>query len=468
MFTNLVGFESALDTFFSQAYGAKNYKLMGVLLQRGFILVSIFYIPISILLFFTEYFLLLLGQEAVFARMTGNFVRILIPGYFPFLLHGVLVQFLNSQHIMIPNVVVIITENVVNALLNYLLIYGIPGTGWSGMGFYGSPLATSISRLFGFIFIFSWILIAGYHRKSWFGFQLGAAVEWRGLVDFFKIGIPGIVMLNLEAWVYVLGTHVPATFMGEVYIAANSIVLTVSTLNFMIPLGLGIAASVLVGNHVGEGDIRAAKTSGVLSTTLAIIVMAIVAALLAATHQWLPYIFTKDPAVIDIAAKTLLILAINAIPDAIQGVFSGIVRGVGKQILGASFNFFSYYVIGLPIGLVLAFVFKFELIGLYVGLIVAAMTSCCLFIIYLIFVINWKHEVEVARIRVGGDVKDEITSPVVSPQLDLKSFTQDKTLDTSELDDIEIHISEPNPVIIETPDQSLIISESNQSIDEPK
>jgi MATE family multidrug resistance protein len=421
---------SALDTFFSQAFGAKNYPLIGVLLQRGFILITIGYIPVSIFLYFTEDFLLLAGQEPVFSKMTGNFVIVLMPGYLPYLWHGLLNQYLNAQHIMFPNVVVVTVENILNVLFNFFFIYGIPGWGFTGFGYYGSPLATTLSRICGFFGLLFWIWIRKLHAKTWFGIDIKKAMEWKGLVEFSKIGIPGVFMVNLEAWVYVLGTNIPCVFMGEKYVAANSIVLGMSTLNFMFPLGLSVAASVLVGNHLGEGDIKAAKTSGLLSVCMAGIGIFLIGLFLAITHPWLGYIFSNDKEVVDLAGKALLVLAFNTIPDGIQGVLSGITRGIGKQVLGASVNFISYYVIGLPLGIVFAFVFKWEIIGLYVGLIFGAITSCILFLLYLIFVLNWEREVEIVKLRVGLEESSEFV-----PQVDESKPDEGVT-------EVDVHVEE--------------------------
>lgn len=399
----IIGFESALDTFFSQSYGAKNFQVMGVLLQRGIIMLSVLYIPISLFLFFIEYYMLILGQDPELSKMTGNFVRILIPGYYPYLIHGVITQLLNSQHLMWPNVVALISENILNAILNYLLIFGLPGTNYHGIGFYGSPISTSISRLFGFLLLLAICFIKKFFNNVWFGLQIKKALNLKGIWNFLKIGLPGSVMFNFEAWVYLVGTPLPASYLGEEYISANSIVLSISTLTFMFPLGLGVASSVSIGNALGQGDSKGAKSITRISFVLTCFICGFFGLWIGTLHQYIGWIFTNDPRVVEIAGNALIALAVNILVDGIQGVYSGVLRGMGRQLLGATINFISYYVIGIPAGLVFAFWFRWHLFGIYAGLVCAATTSTIILFIYINFIVNWDKEVELTKKRLEAE-----------------------------------------------------------------
>jgi multidrug resistance protein, MATE family len=92
----------------------ENYKFMGALVQRGFVAMTIFYIPIAILLFFMQNILSLINSNERFVYLTGIYLRILIPGNIFYLYHHVLEEYLNSQNIMLPNMVSLLLSNVFN------------------------------------------------------------------------------------------------------------------------------------------------------------------------------------------------------------------------------------------------------------------------------------------------------------------------------------------------------------------
>eukprot|EP01080_Neovahlkampfia_damariscottae_P008615 gene8615-562_t len=396
----VIGLASGLDTMGSQAFGNKNYKFLGALVQRGFVSMTIFYIPIAILLFFVPNVLSLINHNEKFVYLVGIYIRILIPGNLFYIYHHVLEEFLNSQNIMLPNMIALLLSNVFNLVANTILIYGTLIPGWDGLGYIGAPIATSLGKLFGFLTFLSIILLFGLQKQTWFGIQFKEAISPKEMWKFLKIAVPGMVQVCLELWGFNLMT-IPAMFLGETYLDGHSLIFTISGFSFMIPLGLSVAASVRVGNSIGEGNIRVAKISAFICISLGVFFMAFNALIILVFRNLIPRIFTSDEDVIKITADAFFVVVGFQLFDGFQGVCSGVLRGLGKQTIGALFMFVSFYVLGIPVAIFFAFVLKWNVVGLWSGLTVGLMSVAGFFGAYIIFFINWEKEVELAQKRVG-------------------------------------------------------------------
>ena len=141
--------------------------------------------------------------------------------------------------------------------------------GWQGLGYIGAPIATTLGKLFGFLTFLSIILIFGLQKKTWFGFQWKEAFSPKEMWKFLKIAIPGMVQVCLELWGFSFMV-IPAMFLGEKYLDAHSLIFTISGISFMLPLALSVAASVRVGNNIGEGNIKSAKMSAFICISLGV------------------------------------------------------------------------------------------------------------------------------------------------------------------------------------------------------
>jgi multidrug resistance protein, MATE family len=132
--------------------------------------------------------------------------------------------------------------------------------GWNGFGFVGSPLATCISRIIQLFLIVAVILIFKLHKKTWYGFNIRRALDWEECKEFMRIGVPGSLMTCLEVWGFSIYA-IPASFLGEKYLAAHSIILNVCYLSFMFPFSLSSATGIRIGNLIGAGQALASKVS---------------------------------------------------------------------------------------------------------------------------------------------------------------------------------------------------------------
>jgi multidrug resistance protein, MATE family len=137
------------------------------------------------------------------------------------------------------------------------------------IGYIGAPIATSLGKMFGFFCFLGIIMIFKLYKTTWFGIQFKEALNPKEMWKFLLIAVPGSVQICFEIWGFFLMT-IPAMFLGEKYLDAFSLTVTVSALTFMVPLALSVSASVRVGNCVGEGDIKSAKMSTFITLSLGV------------------------------------------------------------------------------------------------------------------------------------------------------------------------------------------------------
>jgi MATE family multidrug resistance protein len=159
-----------------------------------------------------------------------------------------------------------------------------------------------------------------------------------------------------------------ASVLGPDAVDAQTIILQISILTFMFPYGVGVASASIVGNALGAGDVSLARSSGNLALLLIFVLDFILAVGLVTLGPFYIAILTTNPEVIKTTTSLLPFLAVFLLLDGLQGVASGILRGAGKQKLGAVLGFITYYAIGLPMAWFLTFKCHIGVAGLIIGI----------------------------------------------------------------------------------------------------
>ena len=177
-------------------------------------------------------------------------------------------------------------------------------------------------------------------------------------------------MLCFEWWAFEL----LAIFTGYISVndlAAEVMIINLITFIFMLPLGISYSASALTGNFLGEGKIDLSKKFAQMAVIFDIILTSIIVIVLGTCQEGVSRLFTNEPDVIRIFKNTIWVLLIYIWFDTIHGVQSGIIRGLGRQSYGSLYTLFCYYILGMPIALVLCFVAKMGIAGLWLGFSIA-------------------------------------------------------------------------------------------------
>lgn len=383
-----IGLASAVETLCSQAFGAKNYRLVGVVLQRGVCILGIACILSWALWINTERILLLLHQKANVARLSQEFVLICLPGGVGMFFYALLQRYLQTQGIVRPILYVGAVTNVILIGLNALMLFGFK---WSFSG-----VAVCWAMCMGIMpaLLLLYLKVFKLDKLSWPGWTIESLLDWG---EFFKLAISGMAMLCIEWWSFEVGAFVTGTF-GEVELASFGILFQWASFVFMIPLGISIAAGVRVGNALGAGNPEAVKRTIKVALVLIVCIEVCVVAVFSGLEEKTGRVFTDNSAVLAIYKKYIRIVSFFYLFDGIQGVCSGVVRGSGRQRIGVAINFLAFCCLGLPLGVTLTFFVFHEALGLWIGLLTAVVTQASLYSL-LLWRTDWEKQAELAQRR---------------------------------------------------------------------
>ncbi|XP_072548063.1 multidrug and toxin extrusion protein 1-like isoform X1 [Salminus brasiliensis] len=384
------GLALACDTLVSQTFGSKNLMHVGVILQRGVVILLLFCLPCWALLINTQPLLLLLGQDPEVARIAQLYVVVYLPAVPASFLHQLQVAYLQNQGVILPQVYTAVAANIANVLTNYILII------WLDLGVHGSAVASAVAEVYICVFLYAYIRWKSLHAETWGGWSLDSLQDWGA---YMKLAIPSTMMLCFEWWIYEIGGFL-AGMLSEVDLAAQHAVLMLATTNYMFPLGIQGATCVRVGNALGAGDTAGAILTCKVSLTLTAVLAVLQGAVLACLKPVIGFLFTDDRQIVQLVSKVLTVYCFLEFFDGLVCVCMGILLGSGQQKIAAVANLFGYYCIGLPLGISLMFAAKLEVLGFWLGLLICVCIQSTFFII-VIFKLNWERVTKEAIERTG-------------------------------------------------------------------
>lgn len=358
-----LGLLFGLDPFLSQAFGARDARGMGLALQRGLALALGLALPVGASWLFAERGLLWFGQDPAAAELASRYVLYQLPSLPLFLCFVPLRQYLQARGILRPTLLIALAANALNAGLNWIFIFG--NWGAPRMGVLGSALATSIVQALFPLATAAWITWGGLHEGAWRGWER-AALQRAELVKVLRMGGPIAAAFAFELWaVHLLSLW--AGQLGELPLAAHSIALNMASISFMIPLGVAIGSSARVGRLVGEQRFDAAQHTAWTALFLGGATMAAFGLAFWIWRNELPWLYTRDAAVVRAVAAVLPVVAAFQLVDGVQVVGGGVLRGQGRTRPAMVFHGIAFYVLGLPISWWLAFRAGWGVNGLWWG-----------------------------------------------------------------------------------------------------
>uniref|UniRef100_A0A0X3PIN5 Multidrug and toxin extrusion protein n=1 Tax=Schistocephalus solidus TaxID=70667 RepID=A0A0X3PIN5_SCHSO len=393
----MTGLLTACDTLFSQTFGGEDKFKMGVQLQRALILISFCCFPCWAIHMIVEPILLAARQNPKIAILVSRYLLFMMPGLWFVAVYQTLMKFIQAQNRVVAPLIIGVIGNCVNALLHYILLYQV------GTGISGSAISQSVAYCMQLLGVLGYLKWSGLFKNTWRGYAKEMWVDW---LIWFKLAIPGLAMTGLEWWIFEFGT-IAAGMVGEKELATQTIIFNIQSLSYtLLPLGLGIASSIRVGQGLGaQNELRPITTT---SVTMVMVCFASVlnSLIFLALRYDLPKLFTSDSSVLSLTTEVFQCLVVFQLFDAFVGAGCGIVRGSGMQTVGALICFVTLYLIGEPLGLCLLFLTSLGLKGLWWGLAVGsfveavAYTTVC-------FNINWRRQVELTiertRISLAGE-----------------------------------------------------------------
>ncbi|XP_026986963.1 multidrug and toxin extrusion protein 2-like isoform X8 [Sagmatias obliquidens] len=473
------GLSSACDTLMSQSFGSPNRKHVGVILQRGALVLLLCCFPCWALFLNTQHILLLCRQDPAVSRLAQEYVHVYIPALPANFLYSLLAKYLQNQGIMWPQVLSGVVGNCVNGLANYILVSVL------GLGVRGSACANTVSQFTQAVFLLLCVVKKKLHLDTWAGWSSQCLQGWG---PFFRLAVPSMLMTCIEWWAYEIGSflmvfpffitphtqrrdpdpvtpgqgspgglepkrerpllHLPLETTGPLApergaccqpravgwpaghspcpppppgrlsvldLSAQAIIYEVATVVYMIPMGLSIAVCFRVGTALGAADTVQAKRSAVSGTLCTVGTSLVVGTLLSLLRSKLGHIFTNDEEVVALVSKVLPLYVVFHLFEAVCCLYGGVLRGTGRQAFGAVVNAVTYYVIGLPLGVVLTFVVGLGITGLWLGMLACVCLAAAAFVTYTACM-DWKRAAEEVQKRVELPPQAaESTAPSLRP-----------------------------------------------------
>jgi MATE family multidrug resistance protein len=373
-----------LDTLVAQAYGRNDHDECHRWLAQGVYLASMTAPVIMLLIGLASFGFTRFGIMPEVAGPAGGYLRVMNWGTLPLLLYGCTRRYLQGVGQVRVITVTYVLANLVNWFGNWVLIYGKWGA--PRMGVDGSALSTVVARIFMALALmgFAW----RYERKR--GHPLFR--HWAGpsaamLKQLVRLGAPAAGQIVLEVGAWNMAT-LAAGWLTPVALATHQIALNYAALTYMVPLGVGSAAAVTVGQAVGAGDPSRARRAGWLALALGTGFMLLAAVVFLVAPRPLIALYTSDAQVMAVGPGLLLLAALFQIFDGIQTVSTGALRGLGETHAPMVANLVGYWALGLPLGLTLCFVLKRGIYGLWIGLTLA------LVVIATTLLLRWKRDSE--------------------------------------------------------------------------
>ncbi|XP_024966932.1 protein DETOXIFICATION 16-like [Cynara cardunculus var. scolymus] len=397
----MIGMGSALDTFCGQSYGAKRYHLLGIHMQRAMIVLLSVSIPLAFIWAYAGYLLVFLGQDPQISAEAGLYARFMIPSLFANALLQCFVRFLQAQNNVVPMMLSTGITTLLHILVCWIMVFK------SGLGNRGAALANAISLWINVLLLAVYVRVSPSCKKTWTGFSREA---FHNIPIFLKLAVPSAVMVCLEIWSFEMMVLLSGLLPNpQLETSVLSISLNTCSMIYMIPLGLSSATSVRVSNELGAGRPQAARLALRVSMISVITEGILGAIILVLGRKLWGYCYSNEEEVVSYIAEMMLLLAGSHIVDGIQSVLSGAVRGSGRQKVGAIVNLGAYYLIGIPLAILFAFVFHMRGKGLWYG-IIAALFAQAFFLWILTLCTNWEKEAKKANQRVYDSViQDEVS-----------------------------------------------------------
>lgn len=354
------GMSTSLDTFCSQAYGAKHYHQVGLYFQKCSVMIFTINIPLVLLWWNSNLLLKLIVTDPELSLLAQSYLRVMAFSTPAYILFETGKRFLQAQNVFVVGQYCLFVAAPINIFLNYFLVWDSK----FGMGFLGAPVATTISYWVMCILLLTYALTSEC-KKCWPGLNVKKCFEnWGPMMS---LSLNGTLMLLSEFIAFEVLTLASARF-GTETLAAQSICSTVATLCFQIPFSTSVAASTRIANLIGAGEMAAAKISTNTTYLISLVLSAFNFSLLFGFRPQIAALFTEDVQVIETAITILSVLAFNQIYDCPNVIGAGCLRAQGRQHVGSALNIIAYYVIALPLSFWLGFGLDMKVRGLWIGL----------------------------------------------------------------------------------------------------
>ncbi|KAG6674461.1 hypothetical protein I3843_15G039200 [Carya illinoinensis] len=388
----LLGMASALETLCGQAFGAKRYDMLGIYMQRSWIVLFLCCILLLPIYVFAAPILKLLGQSDEVAELSELVALWLLPLLFGFGFLFPVQRFLQSQLKTYVIAWASLAALIVNLLSTWLVVYV-----WD-FGLVGIIVALDISWWVSVLALCGYAMFGGC-PQTWNGFSFQA---FSGLWEFIKLSVASGVMLCVENWYYkILVLMTGYLKNATLAVDALSICMSINGWEMMIPFSFFAGTGVRIANELGAGNGKAARFAAIVSVFYSILIGLFFCILILIARDKIAYIFTSSSDVVQAVDSMSYLLGVTILLNSVQPVLSGVAVGSGRQATVAYINLGCYYIIGLPLGVLMGWIFDLGIMGIWGGMIFGGTAVQTIILAIITLRSDWDKQAEEASKRLN-------------------------------------------------------------------
>ncbi len=359
-----LGVSYGVTPLVAAADSIKDYSHNASLLKHSIVINTAMGCLLFLLLLILSPVLLFFNQKQEVVKLAIPFLNIMMLGMIPLCIFSGFKQFAEGLSFTRVAMIITIGSNLLNILLNYLMIFG--HWGFPEMGLMGSCWASFIARTAMALIMFIYIYYNKHFKVYWEGFNF-KNISIPLVKSILSIGVPS----GLQ-WLFEVGAFSFAVIMigwiSSAAQAAHQVALSIASVTYMMASGLSAAASVRVGNQLGLKDMQGLRSAGFSAFIMVLAFMSISAICFILFRETLPIFFNKESGVIRLSSSLLIVAAFFQLSDGMQVVGLGALRGMKDVKIPTVITLVAYWIIGLPMSYVFAFIFGYGVVGVWYGL----------------------------------------------------------------------------------------------------
>ncbi|KAJ8511798.1 hypothetical protein OPV22_002232 [Ensete ventricosum] len=392
----LSGLAMGMEPICGQAVGARRHHLVGLALHRTVLLLLAASVPIALLWYYIRPLLLFVGQQPALAAAASSYLHACLPDLiFLSFLHPLRI-YLRTQSITLPLTLCAALAVVFHLPINYLLISVLH------LGIRGVALASVWFNFNVVLFLIVYICFSGIHRSTGgLSFSSECFKEWRSLLH---LAVPSCISVCLEWWWYEIMIILCGLLLNpEATVASMGILIQTTSLIYIFPSSLSFGVSTRVSNELGANRPDRAQRAAAVGLSCSFVLGLIASGFaFSVRHVW-ARMFTGDPAILELTASALPILGMCEFGNCPQTTGCGVLRGTARPKLGANINLGSFYVVGMPVAVALAFWTLLDFKGLWLGLL-SAQATCVVLMLVIIQRTDWDSQAKRAQQLTGAAI----------------------------------------------------------------
>ncbi len=378
-----IGFSTAITPLIAEADSANNFDKAKSTFKHGLFLCSALGVALFLLVFFAKPLMYLMKQPTEVVELAIPYLDLVAFSLIPLVIFQALKQFSDGMSMTKYPMYATLIANILNVVLNYLLIFG--KFGFPEMGMVGAAYGTLLSRVV--MVIYLWWLLAHKERSKRLVTNIKFFVLDKLMIKkLISLGTPSAMQMFFEVAIFTAAIWLSG-LLGKNPQAANQIALNLSSMTFMVAMGLSVASMIRVGNQKGLHNYKELRRIAFSIFLMAILLSVLFAIIFFLFHQYLPRIYVDfdDPAnfvdnmeVVSIASQLLIAAAIFQISDGIQVVVLGALRGLQDVKIPTIITFISYWLIGFPVSFYFGKEEQLGSFGIWLGLLAGLSTAAVL------------------------------------------------------------------------------------------